>query len=145
MDRSRSLDRDEVEKFVSSLGSMECAIPDELLRHYLSRAGFATDDPRLERLIALAAQKFIADVAHDAISHSRLRQIANAPPTKKKIERDPRIVLTVDDLERALHECGVMFRKPPYFADSLTAGAPEPAQVQKPASAPPGTQPPKQA
>eukprot|EP00171_Calliarthron_tuberculosum_P006649 IDg6649t1 len=102
MDKSRTLDRDELEKFVASLGTQQCAIPDELVRHYLAHAGFITKDVRLERLIALAAQKFLADIAFDAIMHSRLRTQATPSTTKKKIVHDARIVLTIDDLERAL-------------------------------------------
>ena len=118
---SRTLDRDELEKFVSSLDSLRCAIPDELVRHYLARAGFATNDVRLERLIALAAQKFLADIANDALAHSRLR-------SQGRKKNDGSLVLTVDDLERALREYGVTYRKPPYFADSVDAGAPEPTE-----------------
>lgn len=128
MDRTRTLDGDELEKFVGSLGSLRCAIPDELVRHYLARAGFRTEDVRLERLIALAAQKFLADVANDALAHAKLRGAAQANPAQRK--RGPGstpLVLTVDDLERALREFGVPYRKPPYFADTPEAGAPAPA------------------
>lgn len=134
MDRTRTLDRDELEKFVASLGKQQCAIPDELVRHYLAHAGFVTKDVRLERLIALAAQKFLADIANDTIGHSRLRT-QSIPSTKKKVPTDTRIVLTIDDLERALREYGVPFRKPPYFADSVSAGAPDPAPTAAGAAA----------
>jgi transcription initiation factor TFIID subunit 10 len=33
-----------------------------------------TSDPRLKRLLALATQKFIADIATDAYQYSRIRQ-----------------------------------------------------------------------
>lgn len=123
MDRSRALDHEETDKFLASLTDYSPAIPDALVRYYLSRAGFTTDDVRLERLIAVAAQKFLADVANDAIAHSRLR-VAGSAPTRKQA-KDPKVTLTVDDLERALREYGVMLRKPPYFADNVAAGAPE--------------------
>jgi transcription initiation factor TFIID subunit 10 len=129
MDRSRALDHDEMEKFIGSLTEYQPALPDALVRYYLSRAGFATDDVRIERLVALAAQKFLADVANDAIANSRLRADAAPAPhgaRAKAAARDPKITLTVDDLERALREYGVNLRKPPYFADSVTAGVPQP-------------------
>lgn len=129
MDRTRTLDRDELEKFVASLSEQEVAIPDELVRHYLSRAGFMTSDVRLERLVALATQKFLADIANDAIAHSRLRATVVQSASKKKLAHDAKIVLTVDDLERALREYGVPFRKPPYFANTVNAGAPDPPPV----------------
>jgi transcription initiation factor TFIID subunit 10 len=140
MDRSRVLDQEEVEKFVASLADYKPAIPDELVRYYLSRAGFVTDDVRVERLIAVAAQKFIADIANDAIANSRLRAAAtpaSGSRAKAAAARDPKVTLTVDDLERALREYGVNLRKPPYFADSVSAGLPDtPAQPQNPQQSP---------
>ena len=130
MDRSRALDRDEVEKFLCSLTDYKPAIPDELVRYYLARSGFVTEDVRLERLISLAAQKFVADVANDAISHSRLRQASSGAP-KKGSAKEMRVTLTVDDLERALREYGVVLRKPPYFADTVSAGVQDTAAQQK--------------
>lgn len=130
MDRSRALDQEEVERFIGSLAEYQPALPDELVRHYLSRAGFVTDDVRVQRLVALAAQKFLADVANDAIANSRLRAAAAPAPSgarAKAAAREPKVCLTVEDLERALREYGVNMRKPPYFADSVTAGMPEPA------------------
>ena len=136
MDRSQSLDRDELEKFLASLTDYKPAIPDQLVRYYLSRSGFTTDDVRIQRLISLAAQKFLADIANDAISHSRLRQNATASSRKSSAAaKDPKVTLTVDDLERALREYGVMLRKPPYFADSVTTGVTDsPPTTAKPAA-----------
>uniref|UniRef100_A0A1S4BT75 Transcription initiation factor TFIID subunit 10-like n=1 Tax=Nicotiana tabacum TaxID=4097 RepID=A0A1S4BT75_TOBAC len=42
-------------------------IPDELVEHYLGKSGFQCPDVRLIRLVAVATQKFIADVATDAL------------------------------------------------------------------------------
>lgn len=117
--QSTTIEQEELEKFLDSLTSYKPTIPDSLIRHYLSRSGFQTDDVRLERLIALATQKFIADIAGEAIGRSRLRQ--QAPSSKKG--KDNKVVLTMDDLERSLREYGVVLKKPPYFADSITAGA----------------------
>ena len=148
MDKSRTLDCEEVEKFLTTLSSYRPAIPDELVRYYLSRAGFQTDDVRLERLISLAAQKFIAEIAHDAISHCRLRQGASTSQSKKGAPKDVKLTLTIDDLERALREYGVVLKKPPYFADNVNAGAPEPAPSKPSAQNTPsatGAQPPASA
>jgi transcription initiation factor TFIID subunit 10 len=51
-------------------------IPDAVTNYYLTRAGLPpppTTDPRLSRLLALATQKFIADIAADAYQYSRIR------------------------------------------------------------------------
>lgn len=127
MDRSRVLDQDEVETFLAELADYQPAFPDSLVQYYLTRAGFVTDDIRIQRLVAVAAQKFIADVANDAIANSRLRAAAAPAPhgSRAKTSRDPKITLTLDDLELALRDYGVNLKKPPYFADTLTAGVPE--------------------
>lgn len=121
MDRSKVLCREEVEQLLNILGEYKPAIPDELVRLYLSEAGFSTDDNRVERLIALAAQKFVADVANDAISHSRLRHAANQGGSRARAAaKSGKITLTTDDLEKALREYGVNLHKPKYFADSTS-------------------------
>lgn len=125
-----TVEREELEKFLASLSDYQPALPDELVRHYLSRSGFTTDDVRVERFIALAAQKFLADIATDAISHARIRSTNSSAHRKSNAAaREAKVTLTVDDLERALREYGVSLKKPPYFADSVTAGAPEAGQV----------------
>lgn len=126
MDRANSMSPEELETFLQSLSSHTTVIPDDVLQHYLSQAGFKTDDDRVERLIGLAAQKFLSDVSNDALAHARLRQ-STMPAPKKSVAKDAKLTLTVDDLERALRDYGVNLCKPPYFADSVSAGAPDPA------------------
>ena len=51
-------------------------IPDAVTHYYLTKAGLPPPpqtDPRLARLLALATQKFIADIAADAYQYSRIR------------------------------------------------------------------------
>lgn len=48
-------------------------IPDAVTDYYLARNGFETADIRVKRLLALATQKFISDIAQDAYEYSRIR------------------------------------------------------------------------
>lgn len=51
-------------------------IPEGVTNYYMTKAGLPPPpqtDPRLARLLALATQKFIADIAADAYQYSRIR------------------------------------------------------------------------
>jgi transcription initiation factor TFIID subunit 10 len=62
-------DRDETSTHIDQ-------IPDAVTNYYLTRAGLPPPpqtDQKLARLLALATQKFIADIAADAYQYSRIR------------------------------------------------------------------------
>lgn len=54
-------------EFLSLLMDYTPTIPDELVEHYLGRSGFHCPDLRLTRLVAVAAQKFLSDIASDSL------------------------------------------------------------------------------
>ena len=86
--------------------------------HYLASAGFDTSDPRILRLVSLAAQKFVSDVAGEALQHARLRGGAAGPAggaASRKGSKERNVVMTTEDLSSALGEQGVVVKKPPYF------------------------------
>eukprot|EP00118_Oscarella_pearsei_P026450 m.309920 g.309920 ORF g.309920 m.309920 type:complete len:148 (+) comp48581_c0_seq1:20-463(+) len=104
--------------FFQSLEDYTPTIPDAVTSHYLGKAGFETDDPRIIRLVSLAAQKFVSDVANDALQHCRSR---GAGQSSKKAgggsggSKDKKYTLTVEDLREALSEYGIHLKKPHYF------------------------------
>ncbi|KAL5979900.1 Transcription initiation factor TFIID subunit 10 [Asimina triloba] len=127
-------------------------IPDELVEYYLGKSGFQCPDVRLIRLVAVATQKFIAEVAGDALqvigSFSMLvvvsgdntsfftqrlkqtiefwqcnaRQAAVVKDKRDKQQKDKRLILTMEDLSKALREYGVNLKHQEYFADSPSTG-----------------------
>ncbi|XP_038983858.1 transcription initiation factor TFIID subunit 10 isoform X3 [Phoenix dactylifera] len=127
-------------EFLASLMDYTPTIPDELVEHYLSRSGFHCPDLRLTRLVAVAAQKFISEVASDALQYVQSFQFLAffcsielrimhckarpAPPVKDKSKqpKDKRLVLTMEDLSKALHKHGVNLKHQEYFADSPLTG-----------------------
>lgn len=54
-------------------GDFAPIIPDAVTDYYLAKNGFETSDVKIKRLLALATQKFISDVAQDAFEYSRIR------------------------------------------------------------------------
>lgn len=54
-------------------GEFAPIIPDAVTDYYLSKNGFETSDIRIKRLLALATQKFVLDIAQDAYEYLRIR------------------------------------------------------------------------
>ncbi|KAK1296421.1 hypothetical protein QJS10_CPB15g00934 [Acorus calamus] len=107
----RHEDDSALSEFLSSLMDYNPTIPDELVEHYLGKSGFQCPDVRLTRLVAVAAQKFIAEVASDALQHCKARQ--SSVVKDKKQQKDKRLILTMEDLSKALREgqdqCATLF------------------------------------
>ena len=93
---------EDLSEFIKHLEDYDPAIPDVVVQHYLN---LRSDDKRVVRLIALAAQKFIADIVSDSLQHCKLGE-------KKK---DKRHVLTKEHLSAALAHHGISIRRPDYF------------------------------
>ncbi|PRQ53000.1 putative transcription initiation factor TFIID, 23-30kDa subunit [Rosa chinensis] len=109
-------------QFLASLMDYTPTIPDELVEHYLAKTGFQCPDFRLIRLVAVATQKFVAEVATDALQQCKERQAAVVKDKRDKQQKDKRPILTIEDLSKALHEYGVNVKHQEYFADSPLTG-----------------------
>jgi len=101
-----------VSDFVMQLEDYQPTIPDSVTNHYLRKAGFDSSDPRIARMISLAAQKFISDIANDALQHSKMR--ASGQSSKKQV-KDKKMTLQMEDLQPALADYGINIKKPMYF------------------------------
>merc|ERR1712165_220496 len=99
--------------FLLQLEDYTPTIPDAVIKHYLATSGFDTSDPRIVRLVSLAAQKFVSDVANDALQHCKMR--ASGQSSKSKQGKDKKYTLTMEDLTPALSEYGISVKKPHYF------------------------------
>jgi len=93
------------------------AIPDEVVNYYLTKSGFVCSDEKIRRLVSLAAQKFVSDIAEDALQYSKIR---HHPHRDKRGKEGQRLVLSMDDLSQALREYGITVKKPEYFVDRGT-------------------------
>lgn len=111
-------------------------IPDALLDYYMARAGVECDDVRLKRLVGLIGQKFITDVANDAMHHFRLRTGGmgasagagtgagsrvggttglSASSSVSTSAANKKNTLTLEDLASALAEYGINIKRPAYY------------------------------
>ncbi|KAI9301240.1 transcription initiation factor TFIID 23-30kDa subunit-domain-containing protein, partial [Cunninghamella echinulata] len=99
-------------EFLTKMDNYSPIIPDAVTDYYLNRAGFDCDDVRVKRLLALAAQKFVADIATDAFQYCKVRQSGN----RSKVGKERKTVLTMEDLSAALSEYGINVKKPDYYS-----------------------------
>ncbi|XP_065850678.1 transcription initiation factor TFIID subunit 10 [Euphorbia lathyris] len=109
-------------EFLSSLMDYTPTIPDELVEHYLAKSGFQCPDVRLIRLVAVATQKFVAEVASDALQQCKARQTTVVKDKRDKQQKEKRLTLTMEDLSKALRDYGVNVKHQEYFADSPSTG-----------------------
>jgi len=105
---------DELAQFLEQISDFTPTIPSAVIEYHLLKSGFVTTDDRIIKMIALATQKFVADVAVDALQHCKQRQ-AGPQTAKKQASKDKRFVLRNGDLQFALKEHGVNISKPPYY------------------------------
>lgn len=98
--------------FLQYLEDYKPSIPDPVTAHYMNSAGFAANDPRVLRLVSIASQKFIADIANDALQHCKMRTALNQT---KKGTKDKKYTLTFEDLSPVLADYGIDMKKPQYF------------------------------
>lgn len=108
----------ELLELLSALDSFHPVLPDALLDYHFTRAGLQCEDPRLRKLIALTVQKWVTDVASDALAHQRIRQSGSAASGgasgSSSGQQKKKAVLQLEDLSAALAERGIEVRKPPY-------------------------------
>ncbi|XP_053958720.1 transcription initiation factor TFIID subunit 10b isoform X1 [Anastrepha ludens] len=106
--------------FMLQLEDYVPTVPDAVTACYLNSAGFESNDPRIVRLISVATQKFISDVANDALQQciTRCNSQNVGPGTHvpgQKATKDRKYTLTMEDLAPALADYGITVRKAQYF------------------------------
>ena len=92
------------------------------MTYYLNRSGFNCPDDRVKRLIAVAAQKFVSDIASEALGIARAQQKGKRDAAASAAT-DAKLVLTTEELSVAAQRHGISVKKPKYFADSPRAAA----------------------
>ncbi|XP_016991268.1 transcription initiation factor TFIID subunit 10 [Drosophila rhopaloa] len=111
----------DMDELLRQLEDYTPTIPDALTMNALKMAGFFTVDPQIVRLISVSAQKFISDIANDALQHCKTRTTniqhssGHSSSKDKKNPKDRKYTLAMEDLVPALADHGITMRKPQYF------------------------------
>ncbi|XP_023176944.1 transcription initiation factor TFIID subunit 10 [Drosophila hydei] len=116
-----SNDEAEMEELLGQLEDYTPTVPDALTMRILNSSGFGSVDPRIVRIISVSAQKFISDIANDALQHCKTRTTniqhssGHSSSKDKKNPKDRKYTLAMEDLVPALADHGITMRKPQYF------------------------------
>ncbi|XP_034667195.1 transcription initiation factor TFIID subunit 10 [Drosophila subobscura] len=111
----------DLDELLRQLEDYTPTIPDALTVNMLKSAGFAKVDPQIVRLVSVSAQKFISDIANDALQHCKTRTTniqhssGHSSSKDKKNPKDRKYTLAMEDLVPALADHGITMRKPQYF------------------------------
>ncbi|GMH32742.1 hypothetical protein BSKO_00576 [Bryopsis sp. KO-2023] len=111
--------------FLDSLEEFQPTIPDELVQHYARESGCHLRDPKMIRMVGLATQKFMAELLHETLQVSRLRDHLSAA-RQKDIgfnSKDRRRHLLQEELVKALRECGISVPYVPFYTSTKASGA----------------------
>ncbi|GFT39695.1 transcription initiation factor TFIID subunit 10 [Nephila pilipes] len=98
-------------EFIAHLDNYSPTIPDPVAAYYVRSAGISSTDSKVVKLISIAAQKFLSDIASDSLEQCKMRNAEQM----KKTTKDKKYVLTMDDLSSSLKEYGISVTKPPYL------------------------------
>ena len=90
-------------------------ISDSVTNSILQGVGVDNQTPEVTRLISLAAQKFISDIAYEALQHCKMRG-GGKDQKSKSSGRDRKYAMSSEDIVVALSDQGLTVKKPPYFS-----------------------------
>jgi len=106
---------DQVEPLLERLEGYTPTVSDATVQAILAQTGLKTQDPQVTRLISVAAQKFISDIAYDALQHCKMR--GGGKEQKKVSGRDKKFALATEDVAVALSDQGITVKKPQYYTN----------------------------
>ena len=95
--------------FYTALDVYAPTIPEAVTKYYMQKSGINAVDPRMVKLISLAADKFLSETIHEARQMSLLRK-QGLKQTKRKTN-DSGDVLEIEDLERCLKQQEIVLKR----------------------------------
>jgi transcription initiation factor TFIID subunit 10 len=95
--------------FYTALDAYSPTIPEAVTKYYMQKGGIMAYDPRMVKLISLAADKFLSETIHEARQMSLLRK-QGLKQAKRKVA-DNGEILEIEDLERCLAEQQIILKR----------------------------------
>ena len=119
--RPATFQNNEMPDFLISLDSYASTVPEAVARYYMETSGITIKDPRLPKLLALAADKFLAETIHQAreIAAMRIQNVKTS--SKRKLESLDN--LEMEDLESSLAQQRIHICKRPSNVPSSSKDA----------------------
>lgn len=106
--RNKLVWSDDLNDFLSALDSYNPTVPEAVTTYCLEKSGMSVKDPRIAKLISLAADKLLSEVVYEAKQVSILRQQA-VKNQKRKAEMDD--TLEQVDLETSLSQFKILLKR----------------------------------
>lgn len=112
-------DDNDPRSLLTSVADYEPSIPDAVTRYFLSKAGCSLADPELAKVVSLAAQLFVGELAaevHDSVEirgYSKTTSAA-AASAKKEVQENKGTKMLASDLAAILRRRGLNVQKPEF-------------------------------
>lgn len=62
-----------LDEFCMKLDDINTTMPNSVVDHYMKKAGFIVNDPKLVKIVSIASQKFISEIVNDVMQHHKLK------------------------------------------------------------------------
>jgi transcription initiation factor TFIID subunit 10 len=95
--------------FYSALDVYTPTIPEAVTKYYMQKSGVTVTDPRMVKLISLAADKFLSETIHGTKQMSLLRNQGLKQAKRKTVDTEG--LLEMEDLERCLAEQRIILKR----------------------------------
>lgn len=107
------MEDEEFTEFKKKLEEYTPMIPNSVIESYCERCGIETLDEDVKKTISLLSHKFLTDVAIASFQYHKI--FAKNAQKDKRFEREKKVTLQIQDLEKALKELGIDISRPNYF------------------------------
>ena len=102
--------QEDINDLLVALDSYTPTIPEAIAKHYMHKSGIAVIDPRMAKLVSLAADKFLSETIYETKQMGTLRRQGLKNTMKRKVA-ETSDTLEIEDLERYLSNQRYSYRR----------------------------------